>query len=59
MRRLGGEIFGQMRQVGRYGTPAQQEQARVILTRTRTELYAVLAQRDAREPTADEPATEA
>ena len=44
MRRLGGEIFGQMRQLGRFGTPAQQEQARVILTRTRTELYAVLAE---------------
>jgi len=52
MRRLGGEIFGQMRQLGRYGTPAQQEQARVILTRTRTELYAVLAGAATEEPAA-------
>lgn len=43
LRRLGGEIFGQLRQVGRFGSPAQQEQARAILARARTELYAVLA----------------
>ena len=52
MRRLGGEIFGQLRQLGRFGTPAQQEQARVILTRTRTELYAVLAAAPTEEPAA-------
>jgi DNA-binding PadR family transcriptional regulator len=51
LRRLGGEIFGQLRQLGQYGTPAQQEQAKDILGRTRTALYAVLAQ-----PPADEPA---
>ncbi|MET0326453.1 MAG: PadR family transcriptional regulator [Ilumatobacteraceae bacterium] len=56
MRRLGGEIFGQLRQLGRYGTPAQQEQARVILTRARTELYAVLAGAPTEAPT-DEPTT--
>jgi len=44
LRRLGGEIFGQLRQLGRYGTPAQQDQAQAILARARTELYAVLAQ---------------
>jgi DNA-binding PadR family transcriptional regulator len=44
MRRLGGEIFGQLRQLGQFGTPAQQEQAKAILARTRTDLYAVLAQ---------------
>jgi DNA-binding PadR family transcriptional regulator len=54
LRRLGGEIFGQLRQLGRYGSPAQHEQATEILTRARTELYAVLAQPPA-EPTDDAP----
>ena len=54
LRRLGGELFGQLRQFGRFGTPAQQEQAQAILARTRTELYAVLAQ-----PPADEAPTDA
>lgn len=44
LRRLGGEIFGQLRQLGRFGSTAQHEQARDILARTRNELYAVLAQ---------------
>jgi DNA-binding PadR family transcriptional regulator len=44
LRRLGGELFGQLRQIGRFGSPAQQEQATAILERTRAELYAVLAQ---------------
>jgi len=44
LRRLSGEIFGQLRQLGRFGSPAQQDQAREILARTRTELYGVLAQ---------------
>jgi DNA-binding PadR family transcriptional regulator len=44
LRRLGGELFGQLRQVGRFGTPAQQEQAAAIVGRARDELYAVLAQ---------------
>ena len=44
LRRLGGEIFGELRQLGRYGSPAQLERAREILARTRTELYAVLAE---------------
>ena len=35
LRRLGGEIFGQLRQLGRFGSPAQQEQAQEILARTR------------------------
>lgn len=59
MRRLGGEIFGQLRQLGRFGSPAQQEQAKQILARTRTELYAVLAQPPADEPAAPEDATDA
>jgi DNA-binding PadR family transcriptional regulator len=53
LRRLGGELFGQLRQIGRFGSPAQQEQAKAILARTRDELYAVLAQ--PREPEATEP----
>ncbi len=44
MRRVAGEIFGQLRQLGRFGSDAQQAQARDILARTRDELYAVLAQ---------------
>lgn len=56
MRRLGGEIFGQLRQLGRFGSPAQQEQAKQILARTRTELYAVLAQPPADEATAPDQA---
>ena len=43
LRRLGGEIFGQLRQLGRFGSPAQLERAQEILKRTRAELYAVLA----------------
>ena len=43
LRRLAGEIFGQLRQLGRYGTPAQIERTKEILGRTRTELYDVLA----------------
>ena len=58
LRRLGGEIFGQLRQLGRFGTPAQQEQAQEILTRTRDELYAVLAGAPTEEP-AETPTTEA
>jgi len=57
LRRLGGEVFGQLRQVGRFGTEAQQEQAKAILARTRDELYAVMARRD--DPTTDEPTTDA
>ncbi len=44
LRRLAGEIFGQLHQLGRYGSAAQQEKAKEILGRTRTELYAVLAE---------------
>src|SRR5262249_51415975 len=44
LRRLGGELFGQLRQIGRFGSPAQQEQAKAIRARARDELYAVLAQ---------------
>ncbi len=44
MRRLAGEIFGQLRQLGRFGSPAQQAKAQEILARTRSELYAVLAE---------------
>ncbi len=43
LRRLAGEIFGQLRQVGRFGTPEQIERTKEILGRTRTELYDVLA----------------
>jgi DNA-binding PadR family transcriptional regulator len=49
LRRLGGEILGQLRQLGRYGSAAQLERAGEILTRARSELYTVLA-----EPPADE-----
>ena len=44
LRRLGGELFGQLRQIGRFGSTAQQEQAKAILAKARDELYAVLAQ---------------
>ncbi|MET0145709.1 MAG: PadR family transcriptional regulator [Ilumatobacteraceae bacterium] len=54
MRRLAGEIFGQLRQVGRFGSPAQQDKAREILTRTRSELYAVLAEPQT-EPSSEPP----
>lgn len=43
LRRLGGEIFGQLRQLGRFGSSAQLERASEILTRTKNDLYAVLA----------------
>ena len=43
LRRLGGEIFGQLRLVGRFGSPAQIQRTQEILKRTRAELYAVLA----------------
>ena len=43
LRRLGGEIVGQLRQLGRYGSDAQLEQAATILRRTRQELYELLA----------------
>jgi DNA-binding PadR family transcriptional regulator len=44
LRRLAGEIAGQLRQLGRFGSAAQIERTREILGRTRTELYAVLAE---------------
>jgi DNA-binding PadR family transcriptional regulator len=44
LRRLGGEVFGQLRQVGRFGSADQQAQAKEILARARDELYAVMAQ---------------
>ena len=44
LRRLAGEIFGQLQQLGRYGSPAQHDKAKEILGRTRAELYAVLAE---------------
>ena len=43
LRRLSGEIFGQLRQLGRFGSPAQLERAQEVLKRTRADLYAVLA----------------
>jgi DNA-binding PadR family transcriptional regulator len=43
LRRLGGEILGQLRQLGRFGTAEQLERAGAILTRTRQELYELLA----------------
>jgi len=58
LRRLGGELAGQLRQIARFGSAAQQEQATEILARTRTELYAVLANPAADEPTSTEPETE-
>jgi len=50
LRRLGGEIAGQLRQLGRFGSPAQLSKAAEILTRTRSELYAVLANPPDEEP---------
>ena len=44
IRRLAGEVFGQLRQLGRFGSPAQLDKAKEILARTRAELYAVLAE---------------
>jgi DNA-binding PadR family transcriptional regulator len=49
LRRLGGEIFGQLRQLGRFGSAKQLDRAGEILMRTRQELYELLAQ-----PPADE-----
>lgn len=43
LRPLGAEIFGQPRQLGRFGTEAQLDRTREILTRTRADLYEVLA----------------
>ena len=37
------ELVGQVRQVGRFGTPEQIEQAATVLTDTKRELYAILA----------------
>jgi len=54
LRRLGAEIFGQLRQLARFGTPDQLDRTRDVLTRTRTELYEVLAAPPADEVT-DEP----
>ena len=55
LRRLAGEIFGQLRQLGRYGSPAQIERAQAILATARTELYQVLAA----SPVDDAPASDA
>lgn len=52
LRRLGGEIFGQLRQLGRFGTPSQLDRAAALLARTRSELYGVLADPD-EEPTGE------
>jgi DNA-binding PadR family transcriptional regulator len=57
LRRLAGEIFGQLRQLGRYGSPGQIDRTREILTRTRGELYDVLANppaHEAQEPPAED-----
>jgi DNA-binding PadR family transcriptional regulator len=43
LRRLGGEVLGQLRQLGRFGTEDQLERAREVLVRTRQELYELLA----------------
>jgi DNA-binding PadR family transcriptional regulator len=43
IRRLGAEIFGQLRQLGRFGSAVQLERTTEILVRTRTELYELLA----------------
>ena len=43
LRRLSGEIFGQLRQLGRFGSPIQVARTQEILKRTRADLYAVLA----------------
>jgi len=64
LRRLGGEVFGQLRQVGRFGSTDQQAQAKEILARTRDELYAVMAQprgddEDVDDAGAAEPTTDA
>ena len=57
LRRLGGEVFGQLRQVGRFGSTDQQAQAKEILARTRDELYAVMAQPRGDDENADDTGT--
>jgi len=51
LRRLSAEIVGQVRQLLRFGTPAQLDRTRDILSRTRSELYEVLAAPPAGAPT--------
>lgn len=53
LRRLAAEIFGQLRQIGRFGSAAQLDRAREVLTRTRTDLYEVLAAPPADDPDPD------
>ena len=64
LRRVGGEVFGQLRQIGRFGSSDQQAQAKAILDRARDELYAVMAQprgddEDAQDAGSTEPTTDA
>jgi DNA-binding PadR family transcriptional regulator len=59
IRQLGAEIFGQLRQLGRFGSAAQLDRTAEILARTRGELYAVLANPPADDDTADAPTTAA
>lgn len=43
LRGLMAEVAGQLRQIGRFGTPEQRTAAAATLERTRTELYSILA----------------
>jgi DNA-binding PadR family transcriptional regulator len=44
------ELVGQVRQIGRFGTPGQIEQAAAVLTETKRRLYAILATEPSAEP---------
>ncbi len=39
------ELISQARQIGRFGSPEQREQAKEILAKTKADLYAVMAER--------------
>lgn len=54
LRRLGGELFGQLRQIGRFGSTAQQDKAKEILATARDALYAVLAEPRTEDAAADD-----
>jgi DNA-binding PadR family transcriptional regulator len=59
LRRLMSEIGGQVRQLARFGTPEQREEATTVLGETKRRLYAILAQEPEQEQAADvdEPTT--
>ena len=48
------ELVGQVRQVGRFGTPEQIEQAATVLTGAKRQLYAILATEPSKDATPDQ-----